>query len=420
MGCGCEKPRTKFAKTKGMTPKVLQINNPSEVIIFHKVNIPASMGDENDIFPENGLYRNTLLHYDANGHAYFYSSDGIPTLLNAGLTSFNDLSNRPTYADEIMTGDTNIPDVDAVRNDLTSAIETEAETRSTAVSTLTTNLENESTARTNSDSSINNRLDTEIVNRTSADTNLQAAINAEVAARQSSEATVTAAINQDTLVDAGINANLSTVNMTHTKKNLLTGATDTDVDAFPVASSTSAGIINAATYSNIQTLSDQVNAILSGSVAISGLPASPTQAQLTTAWESATDLDELINGAKINDSTNQKVWTYYTNTNTWYAATNTAQITVNTATNSSQGIVQGSATGNGKVFVESNGTMSLLGWDSLSSAVSSNTSNISSLQTTVAGKANSSDVPVISVTANDPGEGEPLAANHFIFVYSEE
>lgn len=420
MGCGCEKPKNGSAKTKNMTPKVLQINNPPEVVVFHKVNIPASMGDENDIFPENGLYRNTLLHYDANGHAYFYSSDGIPTLLNAGLTSFNDLSNRPTYADEIMTGNTNIPDVDAVRNDLTQAVADEAEARTTAFGTLSSAITAEVDNRTASDASLSNRIDAEVAARTSSGSTIQSALDDEISTRQAADTAINASINQYALVDAGIDADLSTVNMTHLKKNLLSGATTTDVDTFPVASNSSAGIINAATYSNIQTLSTHVDAILNGSVSISGLPSTPTQQQLTDAWKDATDLTELINGAKVNDPDNQKVWTYYSNTETWYAATNTAQITVNTATNNSQGIVQGSATGNGKIFVESNGTMSLLGWDALSSAVANNTSDISTLETTVAGKADSSSIPVMTVTGTDPGEGQPLAANHFIFVYSEE
>lgn len=50
---------------------------------FRKVNIPASMGDDTtgEYTPENGLYKNALVEYEANGALYIYSSDGIFTKL---------------------------------------------------------------------------------------------------------------------------------------------------------------------------------------------------------------------------------------------------------------------------------------------------------------------------------------------------
>ena len=66
-------------KTCDLTPKILSIDNPAEIIIFHKVVVPASLGDDTVVPPENGLYKNVLLEYEANGHVYLYSSDGIPT-----------------------------------------------------------------------------------------------------------------------------------------------------------------------------------------------------------------------------------------------------------------------------------------------------------------------------------------------------
>ena len=71
MTCGCD--------DKCELPKALQINNPGEVTLFHRVEIPASQGDDETYPPKNGLYRNVLLVYLANNHAYLYSSDGIPT-----------------------------------------------------------------------------------------------------------------------------------------------------------------------------------------------------------------------------------------------------------------------------------------------------------------------------------------------------
>lgn len=50
---------------------------------FRKVNIPSSMGDDitGEYIPENGLYKNALVEYEANGALYIYSSDGIFTKL---------------------------------------------------------------------------------------------------------------------------------------------------------------------------------------------------------------------------------------------------------------------------------------------------------------------------------------------------
>lgn len=97
---------THFAKNNGCSscgdkkadchasPAVLQINNPSECVIFHKTVIPASMGDETTIPPVNGAYKNMLVYYEGSGAVYLYSSDGIPTLIN--YTDYVRLTNKPS------------------------------------------------------------------------------------------------------------------------------------------------------------------------------------------------------------------------------------------------------------------------------------------------------------------------------------
>lgn len=158
--------------------------------------------------------------------------------------------------------------------------------------------------------------------------------------------------------------------------------------ALPVASVTSAGVINPATYQSIQDTAEKVETILGASVSVADLPTDPTQEQLTTAWKTATGKDELVNGAKINDSTNKKVWTYYSNTSTWEAIdTENPTVTVSQFTNTQAGIIKGSET-EGKVFAESDGTGSVNGWDTIkqgisdnAAAIATNTSAISGLQT---------------------------------------
>ena len=143
--------------------------------------------------------------------------------------------------------------------------------------------------------------------------------------------------------------------------------------------------MNSSIYDSITSNTNNINALLNGSVAVTGLGASPTQAELTTAWQNETGLTTLINKASIYDVTNSKVWTYYTNDSTWHASSSSSQITINTFTNSSEGTILGS-TNVGQIFAENDGTGSVNGWDTLSGAVSTNTSNITTLQNAVTGK----------------------------------
>ena len=78
----CHGSRPKDIKGGRCTPPVIEIKNPPEATLFHRVDVPASMGDETEYPPEAGLYKNTLLHYEASNNSYLYSSDGIPTKVN--------------------------------------------------------------------------------------------------------------------------------------------------------------------------------------------------------------------------------------------------------------------------------------------------------------------------------------------------
>lgn len=64
-----------------LPPKVVPVEVDGCPILFRKVEIPASVGDETTNPPEPGLYRNVLLYYEATGNTYLFSSDGMPTKL---------------------------------------------------------------------------------------------------------------------------------------------------------------------------------------------------------------------------------------------------------------------------------------------------------------------------------------------------
>lgn len=391
-------------KTCDTSPKILSIDNPAEVVIFHKVMVAASLGDDTVVPPENGLYRNVLLEYEANGHVYLYSSDGIPTLLNNGLTSFNDLTDRPSYGGNVMTGSTNIPDITGDVSEIQTDLGNEVYTRESQYTELTNAIGDEEDARIAADADLAQDIADEEAARIAADagkvdkvTGMGLSSNDYTA----SDVNTVSNLNRAFVTGGALsNNNTSTVTLTNSKYNPTTSNVSSETLSMPVASNTTAGVMNSTMYSQFVSMSDNITAILNGAVSISGLSANPTQAELTTAWETETGITGVINGAKINDPDNQKVWTYYTNTNTWYAATNTAQVTISQWTNSSQGTVLGS-TNDGQIYAENDGTGSVNGWDTL-------TGRVTTLETNAVS---------ISMTDTDPGEGAPLSANSFIAVY---
>ncbi len=390
-------------KTCDTSPKILSIDNPPEIILFHKATIPAAMGDDTVVIPENGMYRNVLLEYEANGHVYMFSSDGIPTLINSGLTSFNDLSDRPLYGGVEMTGSTNIPDwtdtIGTIQGDLTA----ESNAREYEDGILSQAIADEVDNRENAVSGVAEDLADEIANRITADNGKVDKVTGMGLSKNDytdEDASTVGNLDRSFVTSGAVSTNASTVTLTNTKYNPNTADGTSEVIPFPVASADGSGVMSTAIYNQLQSNAEQINAILNGAVSIAGLSVNVSQVELTDAWTLETGISEVINGAKINDSSNQRIWTYYTNTHEWYPATNTAQVTISQWSNSTAGIVLGSST-DGQIFAENNGTGSVNGWDTLKGRVA-----------TLEGSEVS-----ISVTDSDPGEGGTLAANSFIAVY---
>ena len=83
-------------------------------------SIPAVLGDdspESTVAPKNGAYCNTVVKYEANGHVYVYTSEGIPTLVTEDCECPEVLPNLVVRLPNGMTTYTNndvpipIPDV---------------------------------------------------------------------------------------------------------------------------------------------------------------------------------------------------------------------------------------------------------------------------------------------------------------------
>lgn len=183
---------------------------------------------------------------------------------------------------------------------------------------------------------------------------------------------VSDSLSKNVQLDLGVKEDTtSTVTLVKTSGAINSDETSTSDLALPVASATSAGVINPATYQAIEDAANQLEAINKGSVVIDNLPAEETQEQLTDAWKQETGLDELINNAKIYDKANGKVWTYYANTGEWESAdiTNPEVVEIDKFTNTKAGTIKGDASTEGKVFAEADGTGSVNGWDALVSRV---------------------------------------------------
>ena len=123
MGCDCGKP--KCDGHCGVSPAVLQINNPSGCVYFRKVEVPASIGDDETYPPYDGQYRNVLLVYKANGHVYMFSSDGIPIFISDGgkaIKNYDELENKPSINEHELTGNSSLDDI-GVTDAISDALE---------------------------------------------------------------------------------------------------------------------------------------------------------------------------------------------------------------------------------------------------------------------------------------------------------
>lgn len=256
----------------------------------------------------------------------------------------------------------------------------------------------------NTDGAMTQKATTDAIDAAVADfassetvTNLQTALTAETAARTQADTAINKTLTDQgadiesllgysekvVQVDTAVGApDASTVNIIKTTGAINSNDTNEATLPLPVANSAQAGVINPAIYDTIQNNATQIEVMLTGSVLIDGLSATVSQTQLTDAWKQETGLEDLINGARIYDKANGKVWTYYSNASEWEPADIVnPEIDINVFTNTQAGIILGSATGDGKLFAEADGTGSVLGWDVVKSDISTNTSSITTLQT---------------------------------------
>ena len=176
--------------------------------------------------------------------------------------------------------------------------------------------------------------------------------------------------------EVGIVADASTV--TH-KAMHISGTAESD--ALPVVSRTQAGIMSASVYAAMEDViannTSRISVLEQSALTydISGLvSADPTNAEISAAFQQKYPNIPIQPGIRVADYNNAHFWQY--GNNMWILLT---QINIQTATNDSLGIVKGSDT-NGKVFVETDGSMSLKGYDALVSKDATHDSKINTLE----------------------------------------
>ena len=171
-------------------------------------------------------------------------------------------------------------------------------------------------------------------------------------------------------------ANASTV--TH-KATHISGTAESD--ALPIVSREQAGIMSASVYAAMEDViannTSRISVLEQSAPTydISGLVGpNPTNAEISAAFQQKYPNVPIQSGLRAADYDNAHFWQY--GKGTWILLT---QIDVQMATNQSLGIVKGSDT-DGKVFVETDGSMSLKGYDALVSKDATHSSKINTIE----------------------------------------
>lgn len=104
---------------KNCLPPVVEIKNEPCPVEFLTTEVEGTL-EENP--PVVGGFRNVLAAYKGSKAKVLYSSDGIPSVLSddggsGGVSDFNELEHRPKYDGQVMTGNTDIPEVPSIISD---------------------------------------------------------------------------------------------------------------------------------------------------------------------------------------------------------------------------------------------------------------------------------------------------------------
>ena len=177
-----------------------------------------------------------------------------------------------------------------------------------------------------------------------------------------------------------------------------------ETDALPVASDTKAGVMSAGMYvgfnGSIQNLQARMS-VLEGvgiTYQLTGLPDNPSDAQITAAFREQYPNVPLSAGIRAADYDKAKIWQY--SGTAWIQLTS---LNIDKATSTALGVVKGSetsTTNEGKIFVEVDGSMTVIGWDTLKAVATAAKQSVDNLEPRVTQQSAKIDALEGDVAAN--------------------
>jgi hypothetical protein len=213
------------------------------------------------------------------------------------------------------------------------------------------------------------------------------------------------------LDDATLAGSTAALSLTLTFRDPASGEETVVTRVFPIASAQQAGIMSPADVTAIANLLTAVES-LSGRgirypVHLAG--ATITQSTLQAAYETASGQTGTVpDGATLVDLDSDITYTWFASTEEWKTR---GSDTVSQATNTVLGVVKGAENTSGKVYVELDGSLSVIGWDALVTALTgkASTADLTALTTRVA--ALEGRIPVLGAdddeTAQSLSEANP-------------
>ena len=190
-----------------------------------------------------------------------------------------------------------------------------------------------------------------------------------------------------------------------------------ETDALPVASESKAGVMSAGIYvainGSLQNLQARMSVVegLGLTYQLTGLPDNPTDAQITEAFRAQYPNVPLSAGIRAADYDKALIW-QFSGTN-WIQLTN---INISQASSTTLGVVKGVVpieTNQGRIYIETDGTMSVVGWDALKALASSAKQSVDNLEPKVNQQstkitelegdvaANGTDITALKTTTRD-------------------
>lgn len=226
----------------------------------------------------------------------------------------------------------------------------------------------------------------------------------ETAEQAQSDATQALADAKSAQTTANASVNDATIKTTASAGSLYMNQNDggQKASSIPIASSTQAGLMNAQSYASLIDLQDRVDALEGKTTTayVTFTSTTPTQGECTTLFQSATGRAPVAGDIAYDI---EKGIGYQYDGSTWILAKQVASPWSNTTA----GLVKGSASGAGTIFAESDGTGSVNGWDDLVADVENNTTDITNIKT----KNDEQDGKIATNTTNIATNATNIAKN---------